>query len=339
MLLLRDAVIREAMVDADVVTGLERMLARPVEGALELPPRITMDATGERGFLRLMPVIAYDTGYAGYKAMNYHPVHGVRYVIAMTSLETGDLVALMDADWITAFRTAATAAIAVKHLAPAETEQVTVIGSGTQARALLEASAKVIRPRKVLVHSPTPRNREQFAAELSTRLGLDIEPATDLTAAVKSADVVLSAIRAGTTPVLHADEVRDGALVCGISSVRPHHREVDTDLWAASRVVVDDLPHVRESGDGLAATERGLTSADRVKELWEVLRDPSLGRGAEEERVLFKSVGTAEQDLALAALVVQRAQQLGVGQEIEDFPAVRPIQSNLAAAAVAGAGQ
>lgn len=339
MLLLRDTVIRHLMAAADVVPGLERMLARPDEGALELPKRITIDAHGDRGFLRLMPVIAYDTGYAGYKAMNYHPAHGVRYVIAMTALETGELVALLDADWITAFRTAATAAIAVKHLAPRDAEQVTVIGSGTQARALLEASATVLRPRKVRVYSPTPANREQFATELSAALDLDIEPASDLTTAVKSADVVLSAIRAGTTPVVSADIVREGALVCGISSVRGHAREIDTSVWAVSRVVVDDLPHVCESGDGLAATALGLTAPENVKELWEVLRDPTLGRRSDDERVLFKSVGTAEQDLALAALVVERAQRLGVGQRIEDFPAVRRIQTKATARSAAVGGR
>jgi ornithine cyclodeaminase/alanine dehydrogenase-like protein (mu-crystallin family) len=337
MLLLRDAAIRDLMAYADVITGLERMLSRPVEGALELPPRVTIDASGDRGFLRLMPVIAYDTGYAGYKAMNYHPRHGVVYVIAMTALETGELVALMDANWITAYRTAATAAIAVKHLAAAHAEQVTVLGSGTQARALLEATTKVLRPRKVMVYSPTPANRERFATDLAAELDLDVGSTGDQLAAIKGADVVLSAFRAGAEPVITADAVRKGALVCGISSVRPHQREVGTGLWAASRVVVDDLEHVRESGDGKAATALGLASAADVRELWQVLREPALGRRSDDEKVLFKSVGTAEQDLALAALVVERATQLGIGQVIENFPAVRPIQSSRpAASAVSG---
>lgn len=336
MLLLRDADIRAAMDGADVIPGLESMLSRPVEGGLELPPRTTVDATGGRGFLRLMPVIAYDTGYAGYKAMNYHPVHGVRYTIAMTDLETGELVGMLDADWITAFRTAATAAIAVRHLAPAGAKQVAVVGSGTQARALLEASSHVLDAQQVLVYSPTAENRERFAMEMTEQLGVDVRPASDLDDALGRADVVLSGIRAKETPVIHAHMVRPGALVCGISSVRPHHREADMSLWQSSRVVVDDLEHVRESGDGIAATELGLTDSKDVVELWEVLRDPSIGRRSQDERVLFKSVGTAEQDIALAALVIERSRSLGLGQQIDDFPAVRPIQSKQPAAAVSG---
>ena len=327
MLLLRDEDVRQAVQGADVVGGMEHMLSRPVEGALELPPRMTIDAAGGHGWLRLMPVIAYDTGYAGYKAMNFHPQQGVRYLIAMTSLSDGELVAMVDADWITAFRTAATAAIAVKHLARSGADQITVIGSGTQARALLEATTHVLRPAKVRVYSPTAANRERFAEEMGEQLGVPIEPADDLDAAVNAADVVLSAIRANGSPVIDAGALRDGQLVCGISSVRPEHREVDMSVWRSSRVVVDDLEHVRESGDGRAATELGLTDAADVPELWQVLQDPSLGRRNDDERVLFKSVGTAEQDMALAAIVLQRARELGLGQDLGEFPSIRPIQS------------
>jgi ornithine cyclodeaminase/alanine dehydrogenase-like protein (mu-crystallin family) len=327
MLLLRDEVIRSAMQGVAAVDGLEAKLARPVAGALELPPRTTIEDVNTKGFLRLMPCIAYDTGFAGYKAMNMHPAHGVRYVISLISLADGELVAMLDADWITAFRTAATAAIAVRHLMPAEPTTVTVLGSGTQARALLEATAQVMTPERVLVHSPTVVNRELFAKEASAELGLDVRSASDARQALRSADVILSAYRAGSEPAIGLADVRDGALVCGISSVRPNHREVDLELWRASRVVVDDLEHVRTSGDGRLAAEAGLTADGDVAELWQVLKDPRLRRRDDDGRVLFKSVGTAEQDIALAALVLERCQELEAGETIEGFPALRPIQT------------
>jgi alanine dehydrogenase len=327
VLLLRDNVIRAAMDSADVIEGLERMLARPGVDSLELPARLTVEDARSQGFLRLMPVIAYNTGYAGYKAMNFHPEFGVRYMIAMIALADGELVALLDADWITAYRTAATAAIAVRHLARPDAEQVTVIGSGTQARALLEACTQVLTPRRVVVYSPTTENRERFASEMSEQLELPVEAASDPDPALRAADVVLSAFRANGTPVIHSDAIAPGALVCGISAVRPDHREIDMSLWRRSRVVVDDLVHVRESGDGRVAAELGLTNAEDVPELWQVLRDPALGRRSDSEAVLFKSVGTAEQDIALAALVLDRAVGLGLGEQLEAFPSLRPMQS------------
>jgi alanine dehydrogenase len=67
-----------------------------------------------------------------------------------------------------------------------------------------------------------------------------------------------------------------------------------------------------------------------VPELWQVLRDPSVGRHSDSERVLFKSVGTAEQDIALAAIALEYAMTTKLGQQIDDFPSLRPIQSRLA---------
>jgi alanine dehydrogenase len=332
MLLLRNDVIRESMESEHIIDDLERMLARPVAGALELPERLTIEDARTHGFLRLMPCIAYDTGYAGFKAMNLHPDHGVRYMIALISLEDGELVALLDADWITAFRTAATTGIAVRHLAPHAARTLCVLGSGTQARALLEATTQAFTPERVLVYSPTAVNRERFAAEMGERLEMTIEPIADQAAALRASDVVLSAYRADGEPTIHADSVRHGALVCGISSVRPEHREVDARLWQSSRVVVDDRAHVRQSGDGRAADRLGLVGDD-VAELWQVLQDPALRRRSDDERILFKSVGTAEQDIALAALVMEKARSLGLGEEIAEFPALRPIQSKASVSA------
>jgi ornithine cyclodeaminase/alanine dehydrogenase len=248
-------------------------------------------------------------------------------MITLTSLATGELVSLLDADWITAHRTAVTAAIAVKHLARRDASRVAVIGSGTQARELLAATAQVMTMTQVEVFSPTARNREAFAGDMESALQVPVRPTGDAERAIRSADVVLSAFRAGTSPVIRADMVTPGTTICGISSVRPKNREVDTELWRRSRVVVDDLEHVRESGDGRAAAEHGLASGQDVAELWQVLQGAEQGRGADDDIVMFKSVGTAEQDIALAALVLDRARELGYGETVHGFPATRPIQS------------
>lgn len=327
MLLIREAAIQAAMEGVNIIDDLERLLARPGEGALELPPRLTInDRLG--GFLRMMPAICYGIGYSGVKTMNLHPEQGVRYMIQLIRIADGATLALMDADWITAYRTAAAAAIAARHLKPALSDTIAVIGSGVQARALLDAATSVIDVKRVFICSPTAANRERLATEMGDRLpGIDVRPAADTREAVRAADIVLSAYRAKGAPVLFADDLKPGALVCGISSVRAQHREVDVSVWAGSRVVADDLEHVLESGDGLVAEEHGLAGPDRVVELWQVLRDPALGRRSADETVLYKSVGTAEQDIALASIVYERIVTLGLGEDLGDFPGLRPIQS------------
>jgi ornithine cyclodeaminase/alanine dehydrogenase len=327
VLLIREAAIHAAMEGVNIIDALERLLSRPGEDELELPPRLTInDRMG--GFLRMMPAICYGIGYSGVKTMNLHPEQGVRYMIQLIRVSDGATVALMDANWITAYRTAAAAAIAARHLKPAGAGTITVIGSGTQARALLDATSQVVDAKRVYICSPTAANRERLAADMAARLpGVDVRPAEDTRAAVKAADIVLSAYRAKGDPVIFADDLKPGALVCGISSVRPQHREVDVSVWASSRVVADDLGHVLESGDGEAAHALGLAGPERVAELWQVLRDPASGRRTADETVLYKSVGTAEQDIALASIVFERILALGLGEDLGDFPALRPIQS------------
>ena len=311
----------------NVIDDLERLLRRDGEGNIELPRRLTInDRMG--GFLRMMPAICYGIGYSGLKVMNLHPEHGVRYMIQLIRIADGQTVALMDANWITAYRTAAAAAIAVRHLRPKAARTITVIGSGVQARALLDAVTLVFRPAKVYISSPTAVNRERLAAEMKQHLeGVDVQAAASASEAVGAADIVLSAYRAKDKPVVFAQDLKPGALVCGISSVRPQHREVDVSVWRSSRVVADDLEHVLESGDGREAVDEGLASKERVVELWQVLRDPHLGRRSEGENVLYKSVGTAEQDIALASLVYARAVACGTFEDLGDFPGLRPIQS------------
>jgi ornithine cyclodeaminase/alanine dehydrogenase len=327
VLLIREAAIHAAMEGVNIIDALERLLARPGEGELELPPRLTInDRMG--GFLRMMPAICYGIGYSGVKTMNLHPEQGVRYMIQLIRVSDGATVALMDANWITAYRTAAAAAIAVRHLKPANAGTIAVIGSGTQARALLDAASQVVDPKRVFICSPTAANRERLAADMAAQLkGVEVVPAADARAAVRTADIVLSGYRAKGNPVIFAEDLKPGALVCGISSVRPQHREVDVSVWQNSRVVADDLEHVLESGDGEAAKTLGLAGSDRVAELWQVLRDPALGRRSPDETVLYKSVGTAEQDIALASIVFERVVALGMGEDLGDFPGLRPIQS------------
>lgn len=327
MLLIREPVIHQAMQGVDIIGQLEHLLSRPGEAELELPSRLTVNDR-EGGFVRMMPAICYGIGYSGVKTMNLNPRRGVRYMIQLIRIEDGETLAFMDANWITAYRTAAAAAIAAKHLRPATVETIAVIGSGTQARALIDTVLQVITPSKVIICSPTPANRDKLAEDMAAAFPTVLFSSSALSPEVlQDADVVLSGYRAKSEPVLHSCDLKPGALVCGISSVRPQHREVDTSVWARSRVVADDLEHVLESGDGQLAHAQGLTGHDRVTELWQVLRDPSLGRRSQDETVLYKSVGTAEQDIALASIVFERVMKLGLSDDLGEFPSLRPIQS------------
>ncbi|HZU08122.1 MAG TPA: ornithine cyclodeaminase family protein [Chloroflexota bacterium] len=308
----------------EIMAAVRAGLEEQGRGLVQVPPRLTLDSAAGHGWLRLMPAILNGSGYMGYKAMHSTPGVGVRYLVLLYDLREGTLLAILDADWLTVQRTAATAAVAVDLLARPEAETVGLLGSSEQARALLRAVARVRRLRRGRVFSPTPAHRERFAAELGAELGLALEPVADPETAVRDAALVLSAIRAGREPVLRAEWLAPGCHVTAISAVRPEARELDDGVWRRSAVVVvDDRAHAFESGDGRSALASGSLRAEAAAELWEVACGRRPGRGDPQQVTLFKSVGTALQDLCVAAALYQRALERGLGQELGEFPHLR----------------
>jgi alanine dehydrogenase len=299
-------------------------LAEQAAGQVQVPARITIDSTSNRGWLRVMPGILNGSGVMGYKAMHSTPKVGVRYLVMLYDLASGKLIAQMDADWLTAQRTAATAAIAADAAARGEIRQAGVLGSSDQARAMLAAVARVRKLPHVKVYSPTAANRNRFAQEMERSLGLPITAVDTPREAVAGSDLVLSVYRAGTTPLIEAAWISPGAHVNAGSSVRPEARELNDDVWRrCTTVVVDDRAHVFESGDGRSAIASRAINPEQTIELWELLARTRPGRQHDDDVTLFKGVGTALQDLALAAAIHRRAVERGLGQEIGDFPRVR----------------
>jgi ornithine cyclodeaminase/alanine dehydrogenase len=323
MLLRHDDVVA-LLTPEDAIEAGRAALAEQAAGLVQLPPRTTTDSLAGYGWLRLMPVILNGAGLMGYKAMHSTPGEGVRYLIALCDLRTGVVLALVDADWLTSRRTAATAAIATDLLARPEVEQVGVLGSSEQARALLAAMSLVRQLPQVKVFSPTPAHRERFAAAMGQELGCVVTAVESAEAAVAESDLVAVAIRATSTPVLRAEWLAPGVHVNGISSVRPEAREIEDAVWTKATVVgVDDRTHVFESGDGRSAVQSGSIAPEQTVELWEFASGRHPGRQSPDDVTLFKSVGTALQDLALAAVVYRRARERGLGQDLGDFPHAR----------------
>jgi alanine dehydrogenase len=113
--------------------------------------------------------------------------------------------------------------------------------------------------------------------------------------------------------------------ICAASSVRPAARELEDQVWRkATTVAVDDREHAFESGDGRSALASSAFSRERAVELWELVSGKKPGRTAAADITLFKSVGTALQDLAIAKAIYDRAKAKGLGHDVGRFPRMRP---------------
>jgi ornithine cyclodeaminase/alanine dehydrogenase-like protein (mu-crystallin family) len=300
-----------------LIDALEEGLRCEAAGAVDSVPRANLAAAS--GFFRLMPVVIGPLDIMGFKAFNGSADDGVRYLTALYRASTGELLCLMDASYLTAARTGATTGVAVRLLTDngRRGDEVGVIGSGLEARTNLEAVCCVVRVRRVNVFSPNREHCRRFAEEMSDRLSVPVEMVGEPAEAADAPIVVVATNTGIGTGVvaLRGEWLRDSALVTTIGSTMPALREVDTTAFARAGLVVLDTPQAQEeSGDVRAAVSEGAWGQDRVRQLCEFAL-PGNGH-PRADLTIFKSVGTAVQDIVAAASVYDTARRSGAGREL-----------------------
>jgi alanine dehydrogenase len=311
--------------DADVATladwrsavaALAAAYAADVKPAM-VPPRSM--ARGEGIWLRGLTAVSPSGATMGCKLIAASPrARRASYLISLFDQGTMALSALIDGNRVTGLRTAATAALAVDRLAPQRPLTVGVIGSGFEARNALECLA-VLRPlQTVRVFSPTPASRDRFAEGF--RPALEIAAVASPQSAVQDADVVLCAARSkDESPVLLGAWLPAGCTVVSLGSTLPEQREVDEETMARAACIVADMPEevMHDTGDGIAAArasaKAGVDLSGKLVSLSDLVAGRIAPRRSPSDIVLYKSVGSALQDIAVAEMLLARARQLGLG--------------------------
>ena len=304
-----------------MIDVIEAGIREQAAGNVSMPPRQNLATSN--GFFRVMPVVMQDSGKMGIKIFNGSVAHGVRYIIIVYDEKGGELLCMMDAAYLTGARTGATTGIATRYQARANSKTVGIIGSGLEARTNFEAVCTVRKIESAVVFSPTPTNRERYAEEMSDQTGVEIRAATSAEEAVRGTDIVVVA----TNTTGHSDNIayygewmEKGQHVNSIGATGGHLREIDPQAFAnADRILMDTYVGVKEeSGDSYAAIEAGTWDDDKIIELPQVL-DGMAARESEQQTTLFKSVGSAVQDVMAGFAVYEQAHKLGIGTEIDDF--------------------
>jgi len=281
-----------------------------------VPPRSM--ARGDGTWLRGLTAVSPSGRHMGCKLISASvKARRASYLVSLFDQQTMGLSALIDGNRITGIRTAATAAVAVDAAAPSRSLRVGVIGSGFEAQGLLAALAAVRRIADVRVFSPTQASRERFAAICREQHGLQAEAVSSAPDAVKGADVVLCAARSrDESPVILGEWLEPGMTVVSIGSTLPEQREVDEQVVARAALIVADMPDevTHDTGDMLAAKRAGVAFAEKMVPLSELVG----GRTARkcEDIVLYKSVGSALQDVITAEMLLARARAKGIGTEL-----------------------
>jgi alanine dehydrogenase len=221
----------------------------------------------------------------------------------LMSGETGEPLAVMDGTTLTAWRTACASALAASYLAREDAAHLVMIGAGALAPHLVRAHASVRPIKKVTLWNRTRKRAVQTAFGLSVG-GLEVEVTDDLEAAVREADIV-SCATLSAEPLVRGKWLKKGAHVDLVGAYTPKMREADDDAIKKARVYVDTRAGAtKEGGDIVQPLKSGVLKKDGIRgDLFELCRGEAKGRSGNLQVTLFKSVGTAIEDLAAAMLV------------------------------------
>jgi ornithine cyclodeaminase len=293
-----------------------RMLAaldEALRGEVHAPLRVNhaIDVPGlPAASLLLMP--AWRTGrHIGVKLVTVFPgnaARGERSVAAVYVLfdaHTGEPVATLDGEELTARRTAGASAYAAGRLARRDARRLLMVGAGRQSRGLVEAHCHVRAIDQVVFWSRTGEHAER-TADACAHEGIPARATSDLEAAVASADIV-SCATLSTSPLVLGRWLKPGTHVDLVGAYQRHMRETDDDaMQRADLIVVDDRQAaLAEGGDVVQAIASGAIDARKVAaELRDFARGTHPGRTRDDQITVFKSVGFALEDLAAAEAVV-----------------------------------
>jgi ornithine cyclodeaminase len=240
----------------------------------------------------------------------------IRGVICLHDLRTGELLALLDSGFITAWRTGLSAALATHLLARADAPVVGVIGAGAQARVTMHGLASLRAVERVAVYD-IDSARAARAAGAWKRAGLACSTAGDVREVLGTAGVIVTATWS-RSPLFEASQVRPGTHVTSLGADEPGKNELDPQLLRQARLFVDDIDLAASSG-ALAGT--GLEPGDVAGTLSQVITGAVPGRTDAAEVTVYSPVGMPWQDLALSWAAYHAASQTGAGTNFEFQPA------------------
>ena len=297
------------------IEAVENISRKQANGEVVVQPRRRFELP-DGGFFHYMAAVDLASGFVAMKQYTY--VKGkLKFLVPLYATATGDLLALIEADYMGQLRTGAASGVATRFLAREDAHTAAIIGTGDQAKTQLEAVANVRKLDFVRVYGRDPQRRAAFAEEMSKRIGVNVEPAESSAAAARGADIICTATTSAK-PVLFGADVSPGTHINAIGANHKHKHELDVDLVAkAGFIAVDSIEQSREeAGDLVLGFQGDEARWNTVAELDDVVARKLVTRANAQQITLFKSNGIASWDLAAAEKVYALAKEKSLGREL-----------------------
>jgi alanine dehydrogenase len=312
--------IRSAISMAEAIEAVAGGFAQLSSGSASAPLRTSLGSSG--GTSLFMPAYLPDSETTALKIVSVcpeNPLQGLPTIIAIVAVidgRTGSPLALMDGTYLTALRTGAASGAATDLLARQDAKVLALFGAGAQGRTQLEAVCTVRAIEEVRVFDPDPRASRRLVTEMAGQASVptNVLLADSPKKAVESAGIVVTATTS-QQPVFDGASIESGTHINAIGAYTPEMRELDETIISRAKIVVDTREGcLAEAGDLIMSIQSGfIDPTDIHAELGEIVRGAKAGRESREEITLFKSVGTAIQDAAVARAALDRAEQRDLG--------------------------
>ncbi len=250
-----------------------------------------------------------DKTFIGLKTVTIFPdnsAKGLPTVMGLYVLMAGDSgtpLAVLDGQSLTLWRTACASGLAATYLAREDSSHMLMVGAGALAPFLIRAHAAVRPISCVKIWNRNYEKAEKLALDMSGE-GFSVEATNDLENAAREADII-SCATISDTPIIRGKWLKPGSHLDLVGAFKPDLRESDDQAVIAARIYVDTRDGaLTEAGDLVQPMKKGLISEqDVVADLRDLTCGKDSGRQTHDEKTLFKSVGTALEDLAAAKLV------------------------------------
>lgn len=310
-LYIREEQVKELLPLAQAIEAVEGAFKDKAGGLAVMPPKLIVPLPD--GDFRAMPAYLPKQNIAGVKVVNSHPKNrekGLPAVMAMLVIvepETGFPVAVIEATYLTAVRTAAAGALGTKVLARPNSRKLAILGAGTQGRFQL-LSHKFIMPNieKVNVWSLDEDLAWQLKREFEQQLEVEISVCSSVEEAVREVDVIVTTTPS-RKPLVKSEWVSNGTHITCIGADAPGKQELDPAILQQARIFLDDMAQGIESGEVNVPLHKGLLKPEQIiGELGEVLIGKKEGRRSDEEITVFSSTGLAIQDIACGAIILRK---------------------------------
>ncbi len=314
-LLLTEADVRSILTMPLAIEAVEDSFRRLAHGTALLHSRQRLHIPGQ-SYLHYMAAADATGGTMGMKIYTSSR-EGLRFLVPLFSARSGDLLALIEADYLGQMRTGAATGVATRWMARADASVVGIVGTGSQARTQLEAIAAVRRLESVRAYGRDADRREKFAKEMTARLKVPVTAVKTAAEALRGAAIVVTSTTA-TNPVVEGRWLEPGMHINAIGANFPQKRELDGEaIGRCDLIAVDSREQSkREAGDLIYVYGEDASRWETVAELSEIVAGKIPGRSEKNQITLFKSNGIATEDIAVAGRVYDLARERGMGREV-----------------------